>query len=85
VIRSFRSRIWLAVDGTYYRGAATSIDGVSAADSLRGSRYGLTLSLPVNARNSVKLAWSSGLSVRTAADYDAVGLTWQHLWGGGVP
>jgi hypothetical protein len=84
VIRNFKSRIWLAVDGTYYAGGAASVDGVSATDSLSGSRYGVTLSLPVNARNSVKLALSSGLSVRTAADYDAVGLTWQHLWGGGL-
>ncbi len=84
VVRSFASRIWIAVDGTYYEGAAATVDGVPISEALSGSRLGLTLSLPINPRNSVKLAWSSGLSARTAADYDAVGLTWQHLWGGGL-
>jgi hypothetical protein len=85
VVRSFASRIWIAFDGTYYEGAAATVDGASISEALSGSRLGLTLSLPIDPRNSVKLAWSGGISARTAADYDAIGVTWQHLWGGGMP
>ncbi len=84
-VYTFRSRIWLAVDGTFYEGAAVAVDGAPAAEALSGSRLGLTLSLPLNPRNSLKIAWSSGLSVRTSADYDAVSASWQYIWGGGVP
>jgi hypothetical protein len=38
----------------------------------------------VNARNSVKLYASSGLSARTGNSYDLVGIAWQYRWGAGL-
>jgi len=85
VLHTFKTRIWLAIDGTYYEGGATTVGGAPATPDLNGSRLGLTLSVPIGVKSSVKLDWNSGLSVRTAADYDAVGVTWQYLWGGAPP
>ena len=44
---------------------------------------GATLALPVNRHHSIKLYASTGLSIRTGTDYDAVGAAWQYRWGEG--
>ena len=83
-IYNFRSDIWIAVDGTYYTGGRTTIDGVESDDLQSNTRVGLTVAFPVNRYNSVKVYASSGLSARTGGDFDAVGLAWQYRWGGGL-
>jgi len=45
-------------------------------------RFGLTASLPINAKQSVKLAASTGVSTRTGTDFDTVAAVWQYAWGG---
>lgn len=84
VIYSFQSGIWVALDGTYYIGGRSSIDGVENDDELGNTRVGLTVTLPVNRHNSVKVYASSGVTARGGDDYDAVGLAWQYRWGGGL-
>ena len=71
---------WGAFSATYYEGGRTAINGV-ARDRLAGSRLGLALSLPVNRQNSVKLFAQSGLYARAGTDFNALGITWLHLWG----
>jgi len=34
--------------------------------------------------NSVKFYASSGVAARTGNGYDAIGVAWQHRWGGGL-
>ena len=46
LVHTFPSRIWLAVDGTYYEGGAATIDGVASGDSLSSSRLGFTALVP---------------------------------------
>ena len=77
---TFRPRLWLAADFTWYTGGRTRIDGVSQGDRQENSRAGLTLSVPVSARQSVKLSWSTGTSTRIGGDFDSVSLAWQYLW-----
>ena len=84
VIYGFRSGIWVALDGTYYTGGQTTIDGVDSNDLQSNSRVGLTAAFPVNRHNSVKLYASSGVSARTGGDFETVGLAWQYRWGGGL-
>jgi len=81
---SLRSGIWLAVDGAYYTGGRTTIDGVESNDRQHNSRVGLTVSLPVNRYNSLKLYASTGVFTRTGSDFDTVGVAWQYRWGGGL-
>ena len=76
--------VWGALDGTYYTGGRTTLDGVEGNDLQESSRLGLTLSLPVTRRNSIKLYASTGVSTRTGTDFDAVGIAWQYRWGGGL-
>ena len=84
LIYALRSGIWLAVDGTYYTGGQTTVDGISNDDLLRNTRLGVTLALPVNRYNSVKLYASTGVATRTGGDYDLIGIAWQVRWGGGL-
>jgi hypothetical protein len=84
VIRSFSRGIWGSVDATYFTGGSTTVDGVAERDLQRNWRFGATLALPVNARNSVKLYGSSGVSARTGNNFDLFGVAWQYRWGGGI-
>jgi hypothetical protein len=84
LIYSLRSGIWLAVDGTYYTGGRTTTDGIEGNDLQNNFRAGLTIALPVNRHNSLKLHANTGVSTRTGGDYDSVGVAWQYRWGGGL-
>jgi hypothetical protein len=73
-------RAWAAVDATWYGGADVSVDGGPPASRQNNARLGVTVSLPVGARQSVKVAYSTGASTRTGADFNTVGVAWQYLW-----
>lgn len=83
IIYNFKSGIWCSLDGTYYWGGKTIINGVKGDTLQENTRVGATLSLPVNRHNSVKLYASSGVSTRTGSDFDTLGISWQYRWGGG--
>ena len=77
---TFAPRLWLGASGTWYTGGTTSVDGVSDRNRQGNSRAGLTLAIPVGQQNSVKLAWSTGVTARFGGDLDTYSLTWQYLW-----
>ena len=83
LIYSFTAGIWLGLDGTYYTGGRTTVDG-KKGESLANARVGLTLSLPINRYNSVKLYANTGVYTRTGGDFDTLGILWQFRWGGGL-
>jgi hypothetical protein len=76
--------IWVALDGTYYTGGRTTVDGVEGDDLQKNTRLGVTVALPVNRHTSVKLYGSTGVSTRTGSDFDAAGILLQYRWGGGL-
>jgi hypothetical protein len=47
---------------------------------LSNSRIGLTVSVPVGARYSIKAAYSNGVVVRTGTNFNTVTVAWQALW-----
>jgi hypothetical protein len=77
---TFAPRLWLGASATWYTGGTTSVNGVSDRNRQGNSRAGLTLAIPVGQQNSVKLAWSTGVTARFGGDLDTYSLTWQHLW-----
>ena len=83
VIYGFRSGVWVALDGTYFMGGRTSVDGVLDDDRESNSRGGLTVALPVDRSNSIKLYASTGVSTRTGSNFNTFGIAWQYRWGGG--
>jgi hypothetical protein len=47
-------------------------------DRQSNSRYGLTLSLPLGASQSLKFNWNDGASTRIGSDFTTYGITWQY-------
>jgi hypothetical protein len=77
---TFAPRLWLAASGTWYAGGTTSLDGVSERNRQDNSRAGLTLAVPVGQQNSIKLAWSKGVTARFGGNLETYSLSWQYLW-----
>jgi hypothetical protein len=83
IVRSLPSGMWMSLDGTYFRGERTTLNGVKGDNMQTNTRAGLTLAIPVDRYNSVKLYASTGTSTRTGSDFDAIGVAWQYRWGEG--
>lgn len=84
VIYAFDYGIWGALDGTYYAGGNTSVDGKLNRDRQENVRIGATLAVPINRNHSIKLFGSSGVSTRIGGNFDLVGIAWQYRFGGGI-
>jgi hypothetical protein len=83
LIYSFATGIWAGLDALYYTGGRPTIDG-KKGETRANARMGLTLTLPVNRYNSVKLYGSTGVYTKTGTDFDLVGIVWQFRWGAGL-
>jgi len=84
LIYSFASGAWVGLDGTWYTGAHTSLNGFEDDNTQTNTRAGVTLTLPVNPNNSVKFYGSAGLTSRTGAGFNAMGVAWQYRWAAGL-
>jgi len=82
IIYAFPSGIWMAFNSIYFTGNRTALDGVKADNMQANSRAGLTVALPVDRHNSVKLFANTGTSTRTGSEFSSLGIAWQYRWGG---
>jgi hypothetical protein len=78
--RGFKPGMWAALNGTYYSGGSTTLDGVQNADRQSNSRIGATVALPLPRGQSLKLAAAKGASTRVGSALTTVGITWQKVW-----
>jgi hypothetical protein len=76
---TFRPRLWAAFDATWYQGGGASVDGGEPTGEMNNSRLGVTLSLPAGRQQSFKVAYSSGLAVRTGTNFRTISVGWQWL------
>jgi hypothetical protein len=77
---TFASRLWLGGGLIWYAGGQEFINGESSRNTQNNTRAGLTLALPIGQQHSVKLSWSTGVSVRFGGEFDQYLLSWQYLW-----
>jgi hypothetical protein len=77
---TFRPRLWVAADGTWYSGGTTTVDGVRKGDLQRNSRIGATMSLPIGRWQSLKFSGSTGATTRFGSDFNTLGVAWQLSW-----
>ncbi|HEY6644089.1 transporter [Povalibacter sp.] len=77
---TFRPRLWIAADATYYEGGRTTVSGQRRGDLQANSRVGTTLALPIGQRQSLKFTWSDGASTRVGGDFTNYGIAWQYTW-----
>jgi len=83
IIYSFASGVWLALNGNYFVGNRTTLNGILNNNLQSNTRAGITLALPVDPHNSIKLYASAGTASLTGSNFNAVGIAWQYRWGEG--
>jgi hypothetical protein len=84
VIYNFTRKLWASLDGTYYTGGRTSLDGRLDNDLQSNSRWGGTSAYSLGRHSSIKLYFSSGITDRTGEEFRIYGIGWQYRWGAGL-
>ena len=77
---TFKPRLWLAVDSTWYSGGSARVEGGDPVGAVSNSRLGATLSLPAGRQQSFKVSYGAGVAVRTGTDFRTIAIGWQWLW-----
>jgi hypothetical protein len=80
---TFAPGFWLGLDAAYFNGGRTTVDDVENDDRLEGTRFGVTLALPLNRYHSIKLYAATGYNADRHHDFEGFGIAWQTRWGGG--
>lgn len=76
-----RPRFWVSLDGNFWYGGKTSLNGRENPNTLqKNSRVGVTASLPLTRRQSVKVSYAQGAYIRFGGDYRIFSVAWQYSW-----
>jgi hypothetical protein len=79
----FKPRLWISLDGNFWSGGETSLNGVvSTATLQRNSRVGVTSSIPISRHQSVKFSYNNGAYVRYGGNFQNISVAWQYSWVG---
>jgi hypothetical protein len=73
-------RLWISGDANYWRGGRTSVNGAPPSMLQANSRLGVTGSLPLSRRQSLKISYSDGLVVRLGGNFRVLSAGWQYGW-----
>jgi hypothetical protein len=77
---TFRLRLWIAGDITWYRGGAATVDNGPPMGEQNNSRAGVTFSTPLGGKQSLKLAYAAGTTARVGSDFKTLTVSWQYSW-----
>ena len=77
---TFKPRLWLAVDGTWYTGGGATVEGGEPIGEVNNARMGATLSIPAGRQQSFKVSYSSGVTVRSGTNFRTIAVGWQWLF-----
>jgi hypothetical protein len=77
---TFRPRLWLAGDATFYTGGRTTVDGVQKADLQRNTRLGVTAAIPLRRSSAFRISWARGIVTRIGGDFTTLAVGYQFLW-----
>ena len=76
-----KPRLWASVDGNYWYGGETAVDGVYKLGTVQSnSRIGGTISVPFTKHQSVKFSYSDGELARIGGTFQTVSVAWQYSW-----
>jgi hypothetical protein len=77
----FKPRLWASVDGNFWYGGETTVNGVYKVGTLQSnSRIGGTVSVPFTKHQSVKFSYSDGELARIGGTFQTVSFAWQYSW-----
>lgn len=80
VVYTLRPRMWMSGNTTFFTGGSTVLNGTANADRQRNMRVGATFSLPLNRRQSLKVAWAKGVITRIGGNLNTIAVGWQYAW-----
>jgi hypothetical protein len=83
-IYNISRKMWASLDGTYYTGGRTTLNGSLNNDLESNSRWGGSYAYSLAKKNSIKLYFSSGVTGRTGTEFKVYGIAWQYRWGAGL-
>jgi hypothetical protein len=73
-------RLWASLDGNFWFGGRSSINGTPKEDRQGDSRLGVTVSVPFRRQQSFKFAYSRGAYARIGGNFQTVSAAWQFSW-----
>ena len=76
----FKPGLWGAVDGNFWRGGQSTVDGNVNDDKQHNSRVGLTVSISVGRSQSLRIAASRGAITRIGGDFESIGVSYGYSW-----
>jgi len=77
----FRPGVWVSLDGNFWFGGITSVDGVeNSVTKQTNSRLGATAAIRIAKRQSLKFSYSDGTYIRFGGNYQNVSIAWQYSW-----
>jgi hypothetical protein len=81
----FKPRLWVSLDGNFWYGGRTTLNGVENRASLqKNSRVGATAAIPITLHQSIKFSYDRGAVIRFGGKYQAVAVAWQYGWIGSL-
>ncbi|MBR0830736.1 transporter [Bradyrhizobium manausense] len=83
LIHNFDSGAWISLDGIYFKGLRTTVNGNRGDNEQENARAGFTIGLPIDRQNSIKLNAGTGIYTRTGSQFSNVAIAWQYRWGAG--
>src|SRR4051794_36372683 len=72
--------LWVSLDGNFWVGGRTAVDGTAKRDFQTASRVGTTASIPLSRHQSVKVSYSGGAFRRVGGNFQTLSLGWQYSW-----
>jgi hypothetical protein len=80
-VRYFVNRdLWAAIDGNFWRGGQTSVNGVMNDDLQSNSRVGFTVAWTVRRGHGLRIAASRGAFTRIGGDFSSIGVAYNYTW-----
>jgi hypothetical protein len=78
-----RPRLWISADVNYWHGGRTRVDGGERSIEMQSnSRVGVSGSIPISRRQSVKVSYSDGVRIRLGGNFRVLSASWQYGWVG---
>ena len=78
-----KPRLWVSFDANFWRGGATSLNGVeNSASEQRNSRVGGTVSAPITKHQAFKASYNNGAYIKYGGDFQNISVGWQYSWYG---
>jgi hypothetical protein len=78
-----RPLFWVSLDGNFWYGGRTTFNGIENPQTLqKNSRVGVTASLPLRKRHTLKFSYSRGAYVTIGGAFQNISVAWQYSWVG---